>query len=259
MQPRLNIALKACRSAANIINNIYKSKDQDDLRSYDHLGQILYMHLIEQIAESYPFNDNDYLGPTNIDLSTMKDKFTNMNFKPHVNDENKYTWVINPLDSYENFVNKIPVFNITISIFLNGEVQAALIYNPVLDELVTAIKGEGALYENRKIRNTNSNNNNKILYVIDEVQISSKLIRILDGNERKFGSASTELIYMAEGKLDLVMYSEIDIWDFAAGLLICRESGVLVTGCKGEDNIYECRSLLAARESLHKMVLDELA
>ena len=257
MQPRLNIALKACRSAADIINNIYKSKDQDELRSYDDLGQILYMNLIEQIAESYPFNDNDYLGPTNIDLSNIKDRFTHMNFKSHINDENKYIWVINPIDSYENFVNKIPIFNITISIFLNGIVQAALIYNPVLDVLITAIKGEGALYENRKIRNTNSNNN-KILYVIDEAELLLKLDKILDGNERKFGSKSTELIYMAEGKLDLIIYPEIDIWDSAAGLLICKESGVLVTGCKGEDNIYECRSLLAARESLHKIVLKEL-
>ena len=47
MQPRLNIALKACRSAAEIINNIYKSKNQDDLRSYDHLDQLLYIHMIE--------------------------------------------------------------------------------------------------------------------------------------------------------------------------------------------------------------------
>ena len=258
MQPRLNIALKACRSAADIINNIYKSKDQDELRSYDDLGQILYINLIEQIAESYPFNDNDCLGPTNIDLSNIKDRFTHMNFKSHINDENKYIWVINPIDSYENFVNKIPIFNITVSIFLNGVVQAALIYNPVLDELVTAIRGEGALYENKKIRNTNSNNY-KILYVIDESKLTLKLDKILDGNERKFGSKSTELIYMAEGKLDLTLYSEIDIWDSAAGVLICKESGVLVTGANGEDNIYECRSLLAARESLHKKVLNELS
>tara|TARA_B100001769_G_scaffold24355_1_gene16115 strand:+ start:482 stop:1258 length:777 start_codon:yes stop_codon:yes gene_type:complete len=258
MQPRLNIALKACRSAADIINNIYKSKDQDELRSYDDLGQILYINLIEQIAESYPFNGKDCLGPTNIDLSNIKDRFTHMNFKSHINDENKFIWVINPIDSYENFVNKIPIFNITISIFLNGVVQAALIYNPVLDELVTAIRGEGALYENKKIRNT-SVNNNKILYVIDETKLTMELNKILDGNERKLGSKSTELIYMAEGKLDLTIYSEIDVWDSAAGLLICKESGVMVTDHNGEDNIYECRSLLAARESLHKMVLKKLS
>ena len=59
MQPRLNIALKACRSAAEIINTVYKTKNQDDLRSYDHFDQLLYMHIIESISESYPFNGID--------------------------------------------------------------------------------------------------------------------------------------------------------------------------------------------------------
>ena len=63
MQPRLNIALKACRSAAEIINTIYKSKNQDDLRSYDHLDQLLYMHIIESISESYPFDGTDDPAP----------------------------------------------------------------------------------------------------------------------------------------------------------------------------------------------------
>ena len=52
MQPRLNIALKACRSAADLILKIYKSKDQDDLRSYSNIGALIYKHLIEIINES---------------------------------------------------------------------------------------------------------------------------------------------------------------------------------------------------------------
>ena len=257
MQPRLNIALKACRSAAEIINTIYKSKNQDDLRSYDHLDQLLYMHIIESISESYPFNGIDCLGPTNIDILKVQEKFTNINYKPSIDHGDDYIWVINPLDSYENFINKIPIFNITITIFLQGIAQASLIYNPVLDQLVTAVKGEGALYENKKIRNTN-NLNDKILYVIDDKRIKLNLEHMLAGHERLFGSPSTELVYMAEGKLDLVMYPKINIWDYAAGLLICKESGVLVTGLKGESDIHQCKSLLAARELLHKKVLSKI-
>ena len=257
MQPRLNIALKACRSAAEIINTIYKSKNQDDLRSYDHLDQLLYMHIIESISESYPFNGIDCLGPTNIDILKVQEKFTNINYKPSIDHGDDYIWVINPLDSYENFINKIPIFNITITIFLQGIAQASLIYNPVLDQLVTAVKGEGALYENKKIRNTN-NLNDKILYVIDDKRIKLNLEHMLTGHERLFGSPSTELVYMAEGKLDLVMYPKINIWDYAAGLLICKESGVLVTGLKGESDIHQCKSLLAARELLHKKVLSKI-
>ena len=215
------------------------------------------MHIIESISESYPFNGIDCLGPTNIDILKVQEKFTNINYKPSIDHGDDYIWVINPLDSYENFINKIPIFNITITIFLQGIAQASLIYNPVLNQLVTAIKGEGALYENKKIRNTN-NLNDKILYVIDDKRIKLNLEHMLTGHERLFGSPSTELVYMAEGKLDLVMYPKINIWDYAAGLLICKESGVLVTGLKGESDIHQCKSLLAARELLHKKVLSKI-
>ncbi|MAZ57554.1 MAG: hypothetical protein CMD73_03305 [Gammaproteobacteria bacterium] len=258
MQPRLNIALKACRSAADIINSIYKTKSQDDLRSYDHLDEHLYIHLVNLIAESYPFDKDDILGPTNIDVTKIKKKVGNINFTSNINNVDKYVWVINPLDCYQNFINKIPLFNITISIFLNGAVQASLIYNPVLDQLATAIKGEGAIFENRKIRNINTSSD-KILYVIDDRNVKTDLEDILHGDERKFGSRSTELVYIAEGKLDLVIYSNIDIWDFAAGLLICQESGVLVTGSKGHNDINESRSLLVAKESLHKKIIAQLS
>ena len=258
MQPRLNIALKACRSAADIINTIYKTKSQDDLRSYDHLDEHLYIHLVNLIAESYPFDKDDILGPTNIDVTKIKKKVGNINFTSNINNVDKYVWVINPLDCYQNFINKIPLFNITISIFLNGAVQASLIYNPVLDQLATAIKGEGAIFENRKIRNINTSSD-KILYVIDDRNVKTDLEDILHGDERKFGSRSTELVYIAEGKLDLVIYSNIDIWDFAAGLLICQESGVLVTGSRGQNDINESRSLLVAKESLHKKIVAQLS
>ena len=258
MQPRLNIALKACRSAADIINSIYKTKSQDDLRSYDHLDEHLYIHLVNLIAESYPFDKDDILGPTNIDVTKIKKKVGNINFTSNINNVDKYVWVINPLDCYQNFINKIPLFNITISIFFNGAVQASLIYNPVLDQLATAIKGEGAIFENRKIRNINTSSD-KILYVIDDRNVKTDLEDILHGDERKFGSRSTELVYIAEGKLDLVIYSNIDIWDFAAGLLICKESGVLVTGSRGQNDINESRSLLVAKESLHKKIVAQLS
>ncbi len=199
-----------------------------------------------------------YLGPTNINITKIKKKVGNINFTSNINNVDKYVWVINPLDCYQNFINKIPLFNITISIFLNGAVQASLIYNPVLDQLATAIKGEGAIFENRKIRNINTSSD-KILYVIDDRNVKTDLEDILHGDERKFGSRSTELVYIAEGKLDLVIYSNIDIWDFAAGLLICQESGVLVTGSKGQNDINESRSLLVAKESLHKKIIAQLS
>ena len=81
---------------------------------------------------------------------------------------------------------------------------------------------------------------------------------MLDGNERFIGSRSTELIYMASGKIDLIIYPEINIWESAAGVLICKEAGVFVTDFSGEDDIYNSKSLIASKEWLHKKILPEL-
>ncbi len=259
MQPRLNIALKACRSASEIITKIYKSKDQDELRSYDRIGDLLYQHIADIIAESYPYGDMDILGPSYIDKEILENIAGNQNITNNINsDDEKYIWVINPLDSYENFVNKLPLFNITITIFQKGVAQATIIFNPIQDELVTAIKGEGAMHENTKIRNRNASKT-KILYIIDNSKIKLNIENMLDGSERYIGSKSTELIYMAEGKIDLIIYPKIDIWESAAGILICKEAGVFVTDFKGEDDIYNSKSLIASKEWLHQKILPEVS
>ena len=124
MQPRLNIALKACRSASEIITKIYKSKDQDELRSYDKIGDLIYKHIADIIAESYPYGDTDVLGPSYVDTKILSDIAGDKNFTTDVqSDDEKYIWIINPLDSYENFVNKLPLFNITITIFQKGIIK----------------------------------------------------------------------------------------------------------------------------------------
>ena len=258
MQPRLNIALKACRSASEIITKIYKSKDQDELRSYDKIGDLIYKHIADIIAESYPYGDTDVLGPSYVDTKILSDIAGDKNFTTDVqSDDEKYIWIINPLDSYENFVNKLPLFNITITIFQKGIAQATIIFNPIQDELVTAIKGEGAMHENTKIRNRNLSKT-KILYVIDNTKIKLNIENMLDGTERFIGSKSTELIYMAEGKIDLIIYPKIHIWESAAGILICKESGGFVTDFNGNDDIYNSKSLIASKEWLHKKILPKV-
>jgi len=198
------------------------------------------------------------LGPSYVDTKILSDIAGDKNFTTDVqSDDEKYIWIINPLDSYENFVNKLPLFNITITIFQKGIAQATIIFNPIQDELVTAIKGEGAMHENTKIRNRNLSKT-KILYVIDNTKIKLNIENMLDGKERVIGSKSTELVYMAEGNVDLIIYPDISIWESAAGILICRESGVFVTDFKGGDDIYNSKTLIASKEWLHKKILPEI-
>ena len=143
--------------------------------------------------------------------------------------------------------------------FKNSKLDDFLIINfkPIQDDLVTAIKGEGAIHENVKIRNR-SVSKAKILYVINDSKIKLNIENMLDGKERVIGSKSTELVYMAEGNVDLIIYPDISIWESAAGILICRESGVFVTDFKGGDDIYNSKTLIASKEWLHKKILPEI-
>ena len=91
-----------------------------------------------------------------------------------------------------------------------------------------------------------------------KAKIKLNIENMLDGTERFIGSKSTELIYMAEGKIDLIIYPKIHIWESAAGILICKESGVFVTDFNGNDDIYNSKSLIASKEWLHKKILPKV-
>ena len=97
-----------------------------------------------------------------------------------------------------------------------------------------------------------------MLYVIDDKKIQYNLESIISGKPRFIGSKSTELVYLAEGKLDLVIYPNIDIWDSAAGSMICRESGLIVTALNGKDEVLNYKSMISAKDWLHQKILHEL-
>ena len=257
MQPRLNIAIKACRVTSEIINKIYKSKDQDDLRSYDDITTVLFKRIVENINESYQFGDQDLLGPSNAKRDALTNIITGDGLTDDIKKEEKIIWIINPIDSLKNFTNKLPIFNITITLMKDGVAEATVIYNPIQDYLITAIKGQGALSENRKIR-TRSISQEKLLYVINDEILSRNLCNSIDGELRIFGSPSTELIYLASDQLDLVIYPNIDIWDSAAGVLVCQESGLLLSNINGGQDIYNERSLIGAPTWLHKKILKKI-
>ena len=80
----------------------------------------------------------------------------------------------------------------------------------------------------------------------------------INGDLRMTGSPSKEFIYLAEGKLDLLVYPNIEVWDSAAGVLICRESGLIVTDLNGGNNIFSRKHLVAGRNSLHTELLKKL-
>ena len=255
MQHRLNIALKACREASEVIKIFYKKKKQDELKQFKENYTVFFNLILRTINDSYPMGEKDFIGPSSI----TKDLIDGMNDKSFSDLDNKdsYIWIINPIDNIDNYINKIPLYNITIAIFLNNEIECSIIYDPINDILISAIKGEGAKKENTRLRNKKEIDE-KILYATNDLNYAQTLNDKINGDLRMTGSPSKEFIYLAEGKLDLLVYPNIEVWDSAAGVLICRESGLIVTDLNGDNNIFSRKHLVAGRNSLHTELLKKL-
>lgn len=154
----------------------------------------------------------------------------------------EYRWYVDPLDGTTNFAHGFPAYNVTLALERAGELIAGVIFDPVHDEMFTAEKGAGAYLNSHPIR------------VSKAAKIESSLIgtgfpsrkRHQDVNVhffyqlsmqshgvRRAGAAALDLAYVACGRLDAFWEFMLNPWDIAAGVLLIREAGGVVTDMHG--------------------------
>ena len=137
-----------------------------------------------------------------------------------------------------NFLNGIPQFAISIGYEEDGEIKSGVIFNPIINELFCAEKGNGAFLNNSRIRVSNKRKIKDALLVTGgpkgaskiKEKIFSEYINVSNNvsNVRKFGSAALDIAYVACGRFDGYWQRELNYWDVAAGLVILREAGGFV-------------------------------
>lgn len=175
-------------------------------------------------------------------------------------------WIIDPLDGTTNFMHGIPVFAISIALEENGELTAAVIYNPIMDELYTAEKGAGAFLNDRRLRVAARTTLSDSLFATGipfqgregHETFLKRLSRVMavSAGVRRFGVASLDLAYVASGRIDGYWEEHIYPWDIAAGMLMVREAGGYVTALEGAGNPLKTGTILAANPALHPQLLD---
>lgn len=190
-------------------------------------------------------------------------------------EENRYEsfgsdhkWVIDPLDGTTNYAHGFPWFCVSIALEIGGEVKLGVIYHPMMDELFTVIKGEGAhlnsspihVSDRRPLRRsllatgfpydrTRDNENNFEHFF--NFQFAARAIR-------RAGAAALDLAYVAAGRLDGYWECKLNPWDTAAGKLLVEEAGGRVTGYGGEPySIYDHR-ILASNGLIHEEMMGVL-
>jgi myo-inositol-1(or 4)-monophosphatase len=180
-----------------------------------------------------------------------------------------HRWIVDPLDGTTNFLHGMPLFCIAVALERDGETVAGLIYNPVLDELYTAEKGQGAFLNNRRLRVAARRALADCLVTVgiphrgksghDRFLAECKGLMTHAAGIRRTGSAAIDLAWVAAGRFDGYMESGLSPWDIAAGALLVREAGGLVTDAQGGKRMLETGDIVAANAQVHRAMLEILA
>lgn len=173
-----------------------------------------------------------------------------------------HTWIVDPLDGTSNFLHGIPHFAISIGLEREGAIVAALIYNPISDELFTAERGKGAFLNNQRLRVAGRRRLVDAVVACGlphlgrgDLALGSRELATLQpkvAGLRRFGAASLDLAWVAAGRFDGYWERALSPWDIAAGFLMVREAGGFVTDLAGGDTPWIRGDVVAGNETIHR-------
>ncbi len=183
-------------------------------------------------------------------------------------DEHQRRWIIDPLDGTTNFLHGLPHFAISIALEERGELVAAVVYDPIKDEMFTAEKGAGAFLNDRRIRVSGRSSLNAAVLGSgapflghgDRAMFLKEVdaITAVTAGIRRWGTASLDLAYVACGRFDGFWERDLSPWDVAAGVLLIREAGGQVSTIKGNPFKFDGDGILAANLELHPVLIKTL-
>jgi myo-inositol-1(or 4)-monophosphatase len=183
-------------------------------------------------------------------------------------------WIADPLDGTTNFLHGVPHFAISLALERDGEVIAGVVYQPISDELFWAEKGNGAFIDtpnarSRRLRVSGRKEMNQALIGTgipqkgrgDHPAYLKKLETVMGetAGVRRWGAAALDLAFVAAGRYDAFFEYGLASWDVAAGLLMVREAGGLVTDTQGQPYVLGGKSILASNIGMRDPMIALLA
>ena len=179
-----------------------------------------------------------------------------------------YQWIIDPLDGTTNFTHHLGLFCVSIAFCAHDEIVVGIVLNPISCELFTAIAGYGADLNGRPIHVSAVSTVAESLLVTGFPYNKRMLLEILlprfrnclkaTQGVRRLGSAALDLCYMACGRFDGFWEQNLNPWDTAAGILIAREAGAVVTDFANQPFTLDKKEILATNGKIHDQMLSLL-
>jgi myo-inositol-1(or 4)-monophosphatase len=178
----------------------------------------------------------------------------------------EFRWIVDPLDGTTNFVHGIPHYAVSLALEHKGRIIVGTVYDPSRDNCYTAAEGGGASLDGRPIRTSAVTKMSEAIAGTgfpanlqpdspDLLVFNESLFRCQ--GVRRTGSASLNMCDIAAGRFDVLWGLSTKIWDIAAGVLLIREAGGVVTSPEGgEVNLGSGHFLASANMELHRQLLD---
>ena len=179
-----------------------------------------------------------------------------------------YKWYVDPLDGTTNFAHGFPVFCVSLGLEYMGELVAGVLYDPTRDELFSAEKGSGAYLNGKRIHVSKTStlvesllatgfpshkrHKNPNIYFYHTITLRSHGVR-------RAGSAALDLANVASGRVDGFWEFNLNPWDTAAGVVLVREAGGVVSRFDGTPFRIDSRETLASNGIIHAELMDVMA
>jgi len=248
MQALLNVAVKAARRAGEIAIRQLRRIDEIQVHSkgindfVTQTDRAAEAAIIATIREYYP--DHAFLAE-----------------ESGVRGQGDFTWIIDPLDGTTNFIHGLPIFSVSIALRISGRLSVGVVYDPNRQEVFTAIRGRGAQLDGRRIRVSGRRglegaligtgfpyrSHDKMpsyLAMLEQVLLNTAGVR-------RPGSAALDLACIAAGRLDGFWEFGLQTWDIAAGSLLIREAGGLISELEGNEDYLTTGNVIAGSPRVH--------
>jgi myo-inositol-1(or 4)-monophosphatase len=257
MEPLLNIAVSAARQAGEIIIRHMEQVDRLKITaksSQEYFSEVdikAEQAIIHAIHKAYPEHG----------ILAEESGFQE--------GDGESVWIIDPLDGTSNYLHGFPFFSVSIALKIKNRIEHGVIYDPLRHECFAASRGRGARLNDRRIR------------VSKQTLLSASLLgtgvpfrnlalaqRYLPTFEalmgkcagvRRTGSAALDLAYVASGRLDGFWELGLRPWDIAAGSLLIREAGGLISDIQGGDDFLQHGDVVAGTPKVFKTLLQTIS
>jgi myo-inositol-1(or 4)-monophosphatase len=178
-------------------------------------------------------------------------------------------WVVDPLDGTANFLHGYPQYAVSIAAARDGVLEAGVVVDVTRECCYGAVRGQGAWCAGTRLRVSDLTDPGRALIGtgfpfkrlerLDEYLDQFRRLLPLTSGIRRAGAAALDLADVALGRLDGFWELVLAPWDIAAGMLLVREAGGIVTDLSGRDIGVEHTAVVAGNPAIHRWLLEGLA